>query len=70
MPTKGLCIVLELDNPLYTLGCVYPTHRITQPDGTYLLKASNIGSMRIEMGLKSKCEKQGHFSKTLHTCTG
>jgi hypothetical protein len=67
---KGLCIVLELDNPFYTLGCIRKTHISPCPDVAYLLGAINIGSIRIEMGLKSKCAKQWHCSKTLYTYTG
>ena len=62
MPVMGLCIILELD---HTLGCLHTTYINARPDGAYLLEAINTGSIRVEMGLKSKCAKQWHLSKTL-----
>lgn len=57
---------LELGHPFYTLGCVHTTHMNTHSSGTSLLKSiTYVASMRTELGLKGKYEKQWHFSKTL-----
>lgn len=54
---KGLCIVLELDNFFYIFGCIRKIYISLCFDVVYLFRVINIGSIRIEMGFKSKCVK-------------